>query len=327
MRQKTLTAWLSMTLLLAAGLRAAGPDAAKKVGEPALAPGRVSVEVKPQEARLADPIELIIRVELPEGKLTYELPDKIPLDGLEEISRAQEDQEEGGKKTRVFRVKVAAYEKLGEITVAEFALRASGPVGEPAPELRVPEFKVKIRSLMAGLDKPQPRDIAGPTGVTVDDYRLLAALGIVVLWLLLTLALRLQRSAAAVPDRTKELPPPRLAHEIALEKLNGIVEENLLRKERVQEFFLRISETIREYVGNRYGFYALDLTTRELLMEMRDRHTPGMDHEVLSQLLQEADLVKFARLQPTDASCSRAINSAFALVEASRLPDEVKESA
>ena len=73
--------------------------------------------------------------------------------------------------------------------------------------------------------------------------------------------------------------------------------------------------------------YALDLTTRELLEELRDRHTPGLEHGTLAQLLHDADLVKFARLNPSDDACSKAINGAFALVEATRVKEEVKESA
>ncbi len=336
MRPRISTPWVALLLCLPLGLPAAGAQDPKepgdKEGKPAAAeasepPGKVSVEVKPPEARLADPIELTIRVEDPGGQRSYELPDKLPLQDLEELSRDRQEQEVGGKKLLILGVKVAAYEKTGEITIPEFALVGKGPNGELPPPVSVPELKVKIRSLLQGLEKPQPRDIASPEKVRVRDLRLLVALGLIALWLLFALLLRLHKGAPVVPERKKELPPPRLAHEIALEKLTGVVEENLLRQGKVQEFFFRISEAVREYVGNRYGFYALDLTTRELLEELRDRHTPGLEHGELGRLLHDADLVKFARLNPTDDVCSKAINGAFALVEATRFKEEVKEPA
>jgi hypothetical protein len=123
-----------------------------------------------------------------------------------------------------------------------------------------------------------------------------------------------------------DLPPPRLAHQIAYDKLHQIVEDNLLRQEKFREYFIRVSETVREYLGNRYGFFAMDLTSRELVDELRDRPTPGLEISGLKALLQNADLVKFAKLQPTDEMSSGAIDGAYSLVNATRRIPEEQES-
>ena len=121
------------------------------------------------------------------------------------------------------------------------------------------------------------------------------------------------------------MPPPRQAYDIAREKLNAIVTDDLLRRGHFYEYFVRISEVVREYLGNRYQFYAMDLTTRELLMELRDRPTPGLENAQLRLLLEDADLVKFARLHPSDDQCAQAINTAFRLIETTRLPPAFQE--
>jgi hypothetical protein len=122
--------------------------------------------------------------------------------------------------------------------------------------------------------------------------------------------------------RLAEPTPLRPAHEIALEKLDALVRDDLLRRGQHHEYFRCISETLREYAGNRYGFFALDLTSRELCEELRDRVTPGLDLGLLDQILRQADLVKFAREKPSDEECSRAINGAFAIIEQTRAPFE-----
>jgi hypothetical protein len=108
--------------------------------------------------------------------------------------------------------------------------------------------------------------------------------------------------------------------------LHRIVEDDLLRQEKFREYFIRVSETVREYLGNRYGFFAMDLTSRELLDELRDRPTPGLEHPRLKELLQNADLVKFAKLQPPDDMSSSAIDNAYSLVNATRRIPEEQES-
>ena len=101
---------------------------------------------------------------------------------------------------------------------------------------------------------------------------------------------------------------------------------SLLRQDRAHEYFVRVSESVREYLGNRYQFFALDLTSQELLDEVRDRPTPGMDLPQVQQILKDADLVKFARLSPSDEMASRAIDNAFSLVENTRARAEASEA-
>jgi hypothetical protein len=125
--------------------------------------------------------------------------------------------------------------------------------------------------------------------------------------------------------RLVDLPPPRMAHQIAYDKLHKIVEDDLLKKGRFREYFIRVSETIREYLGNRYGFFAMDLTSRELVDELRDRPTPGLEIAGLKALLQDSDLVKFAKLEPTDEMSSSVIDTAYSLVNATRRGEEEAE--
>jgi hypothetical protein len=68
-------------------------------------------------------------------------------------------------------------------------------------------------------------------------------------------------------------------------------------------------------LGDRYGFDGLECTTREMLGELR-RATPRIPVlDEIERSLRQADLVKFARLTPTEAECSGALADAEFIVE------------
>lgn len=313
------------------------------VPTPARAQATASVEVQPAEVKLGEPAEVIIRIRGAASAARYRLPDEPDLGPFVELGRDAQVEQLADKRIQVLRLTLASFEQLGELTLPGMRLQplpqpseqadggpdsASGQAGDGGAQvepLDIPPVQIEVLSLLEGVAEPSPKDVAGPLDVRVPDHRLLVVAGLVVIWLGLGLLLRRHRPPEELPSRLQELPPPRRAHEIARERLQAIVDDDLLRQGRVHEYFTRISETLREYLGNRYGFFALDLTSAELIGELRDRITPGLDVEALTRALSEADLVKFARLEPTDAMCSFAIDSAYAVVEATRLADEPDE--
>jgi len=289
----------------------------------------VSVEFKPQEAKLGEPVEVIVTAKGEEG-VEYKLPEKLDLGPFVELGR--ERKKKGDE--YIFTLKVVVYEEVGEVTLPGFKIEGEKPgSGSGTTEaLEVPEAKLTVRSMLTGVEKPEPRDIAGPVAVWVSDYRLVVYLGLVLLFAAGAWVVRRHRFGVGAGQRLVDLPPPRMAHQIAYDKLHKIVEDDLLKKGRFREYFIRVSETVREYLGNRYGFFAMDLTSRELVDELRDRPTPGLEIAGLKTLLQDSDMVKFAKLEPTDEMSSSAIDTAYSLVNATRrieeeAPDRKRETA
>jgi len=319
-----------LVVALGAGSSARAETAAAEAPAEAASAGSVLVRVEPQQVQLGERFELIVRVRV--GTEARRLPASLELDPFEllEHTRAIEQDDDG--KWEVFRLQLLTFAKVGEVAIPGFKLlpaadSADGGAEESGPEIEVPSVPVRIQSVLAGIEKPEPRDLAGPVAVQVHDYRLLVYLGLLLLWLLTAWALRQARTAPAAEPLQQALAPARPAHLIALEKLRQIVDDDLLRQDRVHEYFVRVSESVREYLGNRYQFFALDLTSQELLDEVRDRPTPGMDLPQVQQILMDADLVKFARLSPSDEMASRAIDNAYSLVENTRARAEASEAA
>lgn len=116
-------------------------------------------------------------------------------------------------------------------------------------------------------------------------------------------------------------PPPRPPWEVALEGLFDLRHAGLLENQRHAEFYDRVSDVIRRYLGDRYGYDGLESTTREALTALRRVSIPLDVFVQIQQFMQDADLVKFARRAPTEAECTAVLTAAEAIVEATRPKD------
>jgi hypothetical protein len=111
-------------------------------------------------------------------------------------------------------------------------------------------------------------------------------------------------------------PPPRPPWEVALEELYDVRHAGLVTEGRFAEHFDRVSDTVRKYLGARFGFDGLESTTREALFVLR-RTTPRITVlDTVESFLQNADLVKFARLTPSAEECELALSRAESVVRA-----------
>ncbi len=117
--------------------------------------------------------------------------------------------------------------------------------------------------------------------------------------------------------RPKPVPaptPPRPPWDVALEELFDVRNAQLVAQGRFAEHFDRVSDAVRRYLGARYGYDGLETTTREAVVALK-RVTPRIG--VLTDVegfLDNADLVKFAKLTPTEGECHSALSSAEEIV-------------
>ena len=83
-------------------------------------------------------------------------------------------------------------------------------------------------------------------------------------------------------------------------------------------FYFQLTEIIKEYVENRYGFGATAETSTELLQELEKRQPDGIPLAELRTLLGQADLVKYAAFGGTSGEALSAIEQCREMVNASR---------
>lgn len=107
------------------------------------------------------------------------------------------------------------------------------------------------------------------------------------------------------------LPP----HIIALEKLEKLKSEQLWQKGAVKEYQSRLTYTLREYLENRYDTQALESTTAQIIEDLRKLDVTQGQRDKIKELLQVADLVKFAKAEPPEEFHARVMQESFAFIE------------
>ena len=103
----------------------------------------------------------------------------------------------------------------------------------------------------------------------------------------------------------------RPAHEIALEELEQFKAQlpSLLAGEQFKPIFTEISTILRRYLENRYFISALEETTAEIKQSLQELHLLPEEQQLALEVLQLADMVKFARYVPEREEIDGAIHS------------------
>ena len=85
------------------------------------------------------------------------------------------------------------------------------------------------------------------------------------------------------------------AHIIALRKLDGYRGSSLWAPEKQKAFYSGVTDTLRAYMAERFGFGAMEMTTAEIFDEMKDKDAPEKVKAEVKELFERADFVKFAK--------------------------------
>lgn len=111
----------------------------------------------------------------------------------------------------------------------------------------------------------------------------------------------------------------RLPEEIAYDELERIASLDLPAHGELKRHYTLVTDCVRTYIEGITQVPAMDRTTSELMAALR--RAPIRDAiPVLRSLLEEADLVKFAKLQPSVMSARNAVAQARHLVDVTK-PD------
>ena len=198
-------------------------------------------------------------------------------------------------------------------------------------------LRVHVASLLTQEGQPTDiRDIKPPEDVPFNWWPALVGGAVLVVLIGLGLALfyflnRFRRAAVL---------PPRPAHEVALEALSHLHAKRLPQAGQFEAYYVALSAIVRTYLEDGLQVRAPEMTTEEFLVAVtRVSSTPhsrsarrppegrGGDHpgrlppaqqRLLGTFLAQADLVKFARHQPSLDESDAAYEAARRFVDATR---------
>jgi hypothetical protein len=161
----------------------------------------------------------------------------------------------------------------------------------------------------------------------IEDWPLIRWLLIALVALLVIAAIvtwwvrRQMRKPVPAPIPVRRLPWEEALSELAEHVKSPLMDpRNEATKGRV-ELFDKVSDTLRKYLGARYGFEGLGFdgleTTTDEMMTLLRRVRPAVPRlDVIDSFLTECDLVKFARVVPEATDCKLAIERAETVVRA-----------
>ena len=178
---------------------------------------------------------------------------------------------------------------------------------------------VTVRVVSVELEQPGDiRDIKPPVEMARNWILLMpwllgaALLGALVYWLHRRFRGR-SRPLPAVPAV-----PPRPPHDVALEALDRLEASPLLERGEIKQYFVQVSRIVRVYVEGRYGFVALEMTSRDIVIELERVRLERSQVDLFEEFFRQSDLVKFAKDRPEIERCKQLIPMARELIDGTR---------
>lgn len=124
---------------------------------------------------------------------------------------------------------------------------------------------------------------------------------------------RKNKPVFVMPSRP-EAPP----HIQALEDLEKLRQAKLWQNGKVKEYHTQLTDILRIYIEKRFNIQAMEMTTDDIMETMKSV-LPGTESlHLLREILQLADLVKFAKEQPLPMQHDVSLNHSIAFVNTTR---------
>jgi hypothetical protein len=162
-------------------------------------------------------------------------------------------------------------------------------------------------------DETQLFDIRAPEAVMIPSWKWLywglGTLGLVLL--LIALLTWIQRRL----QRRSSVAKPVNLYEHTRQALDALAKDGLHEKGQVREFYFRLSEILRGYLGKRLGFDALECTTPELLEALRGRPLAGLSLDKVATFAYLADMARYAKSPVDYKDCQASLDMAFQLLK------------
>lgn len=113
------------------------------------------------------------------------------------------------------------------------------------------------------------------------------------------------------------------AHIEALSALTELEKKQLWQKGMVKEYHSEITEIIRAYFERKFDLPALELTTTEVNLQLKQRSRAASIIDITNDFLNNADLVKFAKFKPENSVNEEMMKQSVEIVN--RTADEIAQ--
>ncbi|QEM06565.1 hypothetical protein DIU31_024750 [Mucilaginibacter rubeus] len=146
-----------------------------------------------------------------------------------------------------------------------------------------------------------------------DNWKLVTGilLGLIVIGAVVYYLLKRPKKEVIVEEVKPDIP----LHIQALQKLEEIKNKQLWQHDQVKQYYIELSDVVREYLEKRYNIQALEQTSEEIFASLRHMDIASEDRNLLRQLLILADMVKFAKEKPAANENEKSMENAVTFIK------------
>jgi hypothetical protein len=171
-------------------------------------------------------------------------------------------------------------------------------------------------------------DIIGP-------YKVPVTVGEILPWVLILMAIGtllwfgiryIRNRKKQMVDTTPE-EPVEAAYILAYRSLEKLKNEKLWQRGLYKDYFSALSDILRVYIDRRFTMNSMESTTIEIMQELRnEKNLNGEPYDRLKQVLELADMVKFAKLIPDSSDCELSLEHSWSFVSLTRKEKTLTEN-
>jgi hypothetical protein len=201
----------------------------------------------------------------------------------------------------------------GSYTVPPFSIGSEGGVLK-TNALTLQVETVKVDTTKAFYDIKQPIAVTYTFFDWLHDnwYWVAGALALIAAIIGWIWYMRKRPKIEAAPKVVTPYVPP---HIIALNQLKELRDKKLWQEGLIKEYYISLSDIIREYLEKRYVIKTHEKTTDEIFTSLKYIDISDENRNLLRKILLLSDLVKFAKEKPLPPENEEAIQNAIDFVE------------
>jgi len=148
---------------------------------------------------------------------------------------------------------------------------------------------------------------------------LLSILAIPLMFLIIFFIIRFRDNKPII--RRIKIEPKLPPHQQAMKEIERIKTERIWQKGRSKEYYTELTDTLRTYIQDRFGFSAMEMTSSEIIEKLKE--VEAKDIKDLKDLFQTSDLVKFAKHDPMMNENDSNLLSAVAFINETKAEETI----
>ena len=192
--------------------------------------------------------------------------------------------------------------------------------------LQTDKIYITVKSVAEGEQKTDIRGIKSVIKIPAKFLPYIYSVGALLAILIIVVFWRRRKKAGlqAEPELIRSI------EDEALFQLNKLFDSDWLRRGKIKEYYLQLSEILRVYFERRYKIPAIEATTYEIHRALKEKELEPPLRELINEVLEAADLAKFAKWKPEPPQIIQLNQKAKQIIEMARpreihTPAEAKE--